>query len=62
MRDADAISRVKTDELHADVLIADVIKNSIFRKWMRYISLFHLVTYIQILHAVLYHKDLALYK
>ena len=62
MRDADAISRVKTDELHADALIADVIKNLIFRKWMRYISLFLVVTYIQILHTVLYHKDLVLYK
>ena len=26
VRDADDISRVKTDELHADVLIADIIK------------------------------------
>ena len=32
MRDADAISRVKPDELNADVLIADFIKNSIFTK------------------------------
>ena len=32
MRDADAISRVKTGEIDADVLIADVLENSILQK------------------------------
>jgi hypothetical protein len=34
--------------------IADVIRIFHFRKTMRYISLFCLVTYVQILHAVLH--------
>ena len=33
MRDADAISRVKTGELHPDVLIADVIRKCNFKKY-----------------------------
>ena len=31
LRDADAISHVKTGEINADALIADVIRNTIFK-------------------------------
>ena len=55
MQDADAILHVKTGELNADVLIADVIRKLNFRK-------FCTVTYIQILHEVLHYKNLVLYK
>ena len=56
MRDADDISRVKTGELHPDVVIADVIKNAIFKKTIYNISLFCTVTYLEILHAALRQK------
>ena len=46
---------VKTGELNADVLIAD-------EKLICYISLLCTVTDIQILHEVLHHKNLVLYK
>ena len=56
MRDADDISSVKIGELRPDVLIADVIKNAIFKKTIHNISLFCTVTYLEILHAALRHK------
>ena len=56
MRDADDISRVKTGELHPDVLIADVIRKCKFLKTIHNISLFCTVTYLEILHAALRHK------
>lgn len=62
MYDADAISRVKTGELYVDSLIADAIKKFNFRKWMRYISLFWTLAYLQILYVVLHQKYLVLYK
>ena len=38
MRDADDISRVKTGELHPDVLIVDVIRKCNFKKKQSTIS------------------------
>ena len=62
MRDADAILHVKTGELNADVLVADVIRKLNFKKWICYVFLFCMVTDIQILHEVLSHKNFVLYK
>ena len=56
MRAADDISRVKTGELHPDVLIATSLENAIFKKTIHNISLFCMVTYLEILHAALRHK------
>ena len=56
LRDADAISHVKTGEIDADVLIADVIRKCNFLKTIHNISLFCTVTYLEILHAALHAK------
>ena len=56
LQDADAISHVKTGEINADVLIADVIRKCNFYKTIHNISLFCTVTYLEILHAALRHK------
>ena len=56
LRDADAISHVKTGEINADVVIADVIRKCNFSKTIHNISLFCTVTYLEILHAALHAK------
>ena len=57
LRDADAISHVKTGEINADVLIPDVIRKCNFKKkTIHSISLFCTVTHLEILHAALRHK------
>ena len=56
LRDADAISHVKTGEINADVLIVTLLENAIFKKTFHNISLFCTVTYLEILHAALRHK------
>ena len=53
LRDADAILHVKTGEINADVLIADVIRKCNFKNSIHNISLFCMVTYLEILHAAL---------
>ena len=56
LRDADAISHVKTGEINAVVLIADVIRECNLKKTIHNISLFCTVTYLEILHATLSYK------
>ena len=56
LRDADAISHVKTGEINADVLIATSLENAIFKKTIHNISLFCTVKNLEILHAALHAK------
>jgi hypothetical protein len=42
--------------------IADFIRNANFGKTVRYIILFHAVTYVEILHTVLYWKFISIYQ
>ena len=58
LRDADAISHLKTYEINADVALISLtsLQNAIFKKTIHNISLFCTVTYLEILHAALRHK------
>ena len=62
MRDADSISRAKTDVLRADILKLSSLKNAILENECAISPYFCTVTYILILHAVLHHKYLVLYR